>query len=119
MDYADAREVARMFAALGDPTRLKIVAILLDGPQHVGELAKIIDIPMVNMSHHLGVMRQAGLLEDEKQGRKVLYKFRGDVFTPARDGDGVIGTLNFGPYRVIILNQPYLKAKAKRKAAAE
>jgi DNA-binding transcriptional ArsR family regulator len=116
MEYADAREVARMFAALGDPTRLKIVAILLDGPQHVGELAKLVGIPMVNMSHHLGVMRQAGLLEDEKQGRRVLYKFRDGVFTPAGDG---IGTLQFGPYRVVILAQPNLKPKPKRKAAAE
>lgn len=120
MEYADARGVARMFAALGEPTRLRIASILLAGPHHVGELADLIDIPMVNMSHHLGVMRQAGLLEDEKQGRKVLYRFRNDVFTTG-DGDGVAGALTFGPFRVVILAQSNLtpKPKAKRKAEAE
>src|SRR5262245_4094559 len=115
MEYADARTVARMFAALGEPTRLKIAAALLAGAHNVGQLAKLVGVPMVNMSHHLGVMRQAGLLEDEKHGRKVVYRFRDAVFTP--DGtNGTLGTLALGPFRLVIVSQP--GSKAKRKAAA-
>jgi len=113
MEYADARTVARMFAALGEPTRLQVASLLLAGPLNVGELAKLVDIPMVNMSHHLGVMRQAGLLEDEKQGRRVVYRFREGVLTPG-DGDGVLGTLVFGPFRVVVVARP-TAPKAKRK----
>ena len=106
MPYADARAVARMFAALGEPTRLKIASLLLAGPKHVGALAELVGEPMVNISHHLGVMRQAGLLEDEKNGRQVVYRFRDEVFR-AGGGDGMAATLTFGPYRV------YVRAKAE------
>lgn len=99
MEYAEARPVARMFAAIGEPTRLRIANLLLAGPLHVGRLAELLDLPMVNISHHLGVMRQAGLLEDEKQGRQVLYRFRDGVLTA---GDGTAALLKFGPYRLHI-----------------
>jgi DNA-binding transcriptional ArsR family regulator len=115
MPYADARSVARMFAALGEPTRLKITTILLSGPQHVGALAEQVGEPMVNVSHHLGVMRQAGLLEDEKNGRQVIYRFRDDVFTPG-GADGAAATFTFGPYRVYVRARPEAPAaKAKKK----
>ena len=101
MPYADARAVARLFAALGEPTRLKIATHLLAGPSHVGALAEVIGEPMVNVSHHLGVMRQAGVLEDEKRGRHVFYRFKEDLFESGGE-DGVAATLKFGPYRVYI-----------------
>src|SRR5512132_2698874 len=116
MPYADARAVARMFAALGEPTRLKIATILLSGPHHVGALAEGVGEPMVNVSHHLGVMRQAGLLEDEKKGRQVIYRFRDEVCRPG-GGDGMVATLTFGPYRVFVrarAEAPGVKPKAKR-----
>ena len=114
MEYADARAVARMFAALGEKTRLQIASHLVAGPLNVGQLAELLGIPMVNMSHHLGVMRQAGVLEDEKQGRRVVYRFRDDVFTPG-GGDGVLGTLRFGPFRVVVMAQPD-SPRSRRKA---
>ena len=115
MPYADARAVARMFAALGEPTRLKIATHLLTGPQHVGALAQLVGEPMVNISHHLGVMRQAGVLEDEKHGRQVVYRFRDDVCGPG-GGDGMVATLSFGPYRVHVRKEaetPGVKSKRK------
>lgn len=113
MEYADARAVARMFAALGEKTRLMIASHLVNRPHNVGELAELLGIPMVNMSHHLGVMRQAGVLEDEKRGRQVMYRFRDDVFTPG-DGDGVLGTLSFGPFRLVVVAPD---GKGKKKGA--
>ncbi len=90
-----------MLAALAEPTRLQIAFHLASGPHHVSQLAELVGAPMVNMSHHLGVMRQAGLLEDEKQGRKVVYQFRSDIFTPGGDS-GVLGTLAIGPFKLLI-----------------
>jgi len=119
MEYADARRVAAMLAALAEPTRLQIVHHLVSGPHHVGQLADLIGAPMVNMSHHLGVMRQAGLLEDEKHGRRVVYQFRPGIFTPGGEPD-VLGTLTLGPFRVVILAEPGafpVRPKARRKPA--
>jgi DNA-binding transcriptional ArsR family regulator len=115
MPYADARAVARMFAALGEPTRLKIATHLLAGPNHVGALAELVGEPMVNVSHHLGVMRQAGLLEDEKKGRQVIYRFRDEVCKLGGD-DGMAATLTFGPYRVFVrarAEAPAVKSKKR------
>jgi DNA-binding transcriptional ArsR family regulator len=101
MEYADARKVAGMFAALAEPTRLRILFFLLRGRHHVGQLAELLDIPMVNMSHHLGVMRQAGLLEDEKEGRRVFYRFRPGVLV-ASEVPANLGALQFGSFRMVI-----------------
>jgi len=119
MQFADARKAAVVLAVLAEPTRLRIVYHLTRGPHHVSQLAELVGTPMVNMSHHLGVMRTAGILEDEKDGRRVVYRFRPDVFT---SGDGVesLGTLNVGPFRVVIRasDEPTNgKAKSKRKGA--
>lgn len=122
MDFADARRAAVVLAALAEPTRLRIVFHLARGPNHVGALAELVGTPMVNMSHHLGVMRQAGLLDDEKDGRRVVYKFRPEVFTPG-DGEETLGVLSIGPFRVVIraegeapaLTNKAIKPRAKRK----
>ncbi len=118
MEFADARRAAIALAALADPTRLRITFHLARGPHNVGQLAELVGTPMVNMSHHLGVMRTAGLLEDEKEGRKVIYRFRPDVFEPG-NGDGTLGTLAIGKLRVVIHEQAGDadgKQRAKRKS---
>lgn len=115
MEFADARRTAVVLAALAEPTRLRIVYHLARGPHHVSQLAELVGTPMVNMSHHLGVMRQAGLLEDEKDGRRVVYRFRSEVFA-AGDGDGTLGVLTVGPFRVVIRSQPDGVIAAKPKA---
>lgn len=121
MDFADARRAAVVLAALAEPTRLRILFHLARGPHHVSQLADLVGTPMVNMSHHLGVMRTAGLLEDEKDGRRVVYKFRPEVFA-AGDGTETLGTLTIGPFRVVVRANgvaavPAAKAKGKRKPA--
>lgn len=116
MDYAEARRAAAGLAALAEPTRLRVLFLLARGPHHVGQLADLVGTPMVNMSHHLGVMRQAGLVEDEKDGRRVVYRFRPDVFA-AGDGDGTLGVLTVGPFRVVVRadGQPPAIGRPKRK----
>ncbi len=128
IDYTNAKKVAGMLAAVGEPTRLLILYRLAQGPHHVGALAETIGIPMVNMSHHLGVMRQAGLLDDEKDGRRVVYRFHPDISVESSDPQ-VLATLALGQYRLVIKrvapqtpSAPRLKparklATAKAKAA--
>lgn len=115
--YTDAKKIAGLLAAIGEPTRLRILFRLAASPHHVGQLAKAIGIPMVNMSHHLGVMRQSGLLEDEKDGRRVIYKFRSDLFAPATNGDAdeAFGTLSIGTYKLIMLRNGKIKKRRPKK----
>ena len=120
-DFSEARKVAALLAAVAEPTRLRVLWHLAKGPEHVGKLAEVIDIPMVNMSHHLGVMRQAGVLDDAKDGRRVIYKLRADVFTPGTTPD-VLGVLALGSFRMVLRAKPEpppvtTSAKTRRKTA--
>lgn len=118
IDFSDAKKIASMFAAIGEPTRMLILYRLAQGPHHVGQLAEMIGIPMVNMSHHLGVMRQAGILDDEKDGRRVIYRFRPEICV-SNDSTDTLATLALGLYRLIIKKgqEPpvAVKPKARRK----
>jgi DNA-binding transcriptional ArsR family regulator len=71
---------ARALRALADPERLRIIHCLRGGERNVSELAALLDVEVVNVSHHLGVLRHAGLVQDEKQGRFVVYRLHPDVF---------------------------------------
>jgi DNA-binding transcriptional ArsR family regulator len=114
--FDDARKAAAMLVGLAEPTRLRIAYQLARGPQHVGKLAELLDIPMVNMSHHLSVMRQAGLIEDTKEGRHVRYSFRAGVLS-AGDGDNILAILAIGSLRVVlrVKDQPRNEPKARAK----
>ncbi len=103
IEFQDAKRVAGMLAAIGEPTRMLILYRLAHGPHHVGMLSEMLGVPMVNMSHHLGVLRQAGLLDDEKDGRRVVYKFRPEICSPSEGDPSVLATLTLaGLYRFVI-----------------
>jgi ArsR family transcriptional regulator len=73
---------ARMLRAMGDPERLRIVQCLRTGPRNVSEIAEHLEEDLVKISHHLGVLRQAGIVLDSKQGRFVIYRLNPEVFHP-------------------------------------
>jgi ArsR family transcriptional regulator, arsenate/arsenite/antimonite-responsive transcriptional repressor len=68
--------LARTFKALADPTRLRILNLLLAGPGCVCELQAVLDLPQSLISRHLAYLRNAGLVDDERQGMRVLYRLR-------------------------------------------
>jgi ArsR family transcriptional regulator len=92
---------ARLLRAVADPERLRIIACLRAGPKHVSDLAAALGAEVVNVSHHLGVLRQAGLVQDEKQGRFVLYRLHPHVFQPTAGSEGG-DCLDFGCCRIEI-----------------
>jgi DNA-binding transcriptional ArsR family regulator len=73
---------ARLLAALAAPERLRIVRFLRDGPRNVSEIAEMLKTTAVNASHHLAVLRHAGLVRNEKKGRFVQYSLHPDFFQP-------------------------------------
>ena len=87
-DQLQSTECARALKALADPDRLKIIQCLQGGPKNVGELAEMLGRVMVNVSHHLGVLRNAGLVCDERQGKFIVYSLHPNVFR-SKEGDCV------------------------------
>ncbi len=65
--------LARFFHALSDETRLRIVARLLAGEQCVCNLTDFLDAGQSRLSFHLKTLREAGLVEDRRDGRWVHY----------------------------------------------
>jgi len=74
MGSCDAAEtLATAFKALGDATRLRILAALVDGTHCVCEIQDVVDVPGNLLSHHLKVLREAGLIDGERRGRWIDY----------------------------------------------
>jgi DNA-binding transcriptional ArsR family regulator len=64
------------FRALADPTRLKILELLRGGEELcVSNIAEHFKMTQPSISHHLSVLRRAGLVMREKRGREVYYRF--------------------------------------------
>jgi DNA-binding transcriptional ArsR family regulator len=62
------------FAALGDPTRRKVFERLARRPMAVGELAEFLPVSRPAVSQHLKVLKDAGLVVDEAQGARRVYR---------------------------------------------
>ncbi len=59
--------------ALSDVTRLRIIRVLLKRQLGVNEIAECVKVSQYNVSKHLRILKEAGLLEMEKQGKQRLY----------------------------------------------
>lgn len=75
-DPLQPKRCAELLAALAAPERLKIVRFLAEGPHNVTEIADMLAIPAVNVSHHLTVLKHAKLIWGKKVGRFVWYSLQ-------------------------------------------
>jgi len=66
--------IAGTFKALSDSTRREILSLLSSGSMTAGEIGERFSMTGATISHHLSVLKQAGLVSDEKQGKYVLYE---------------------------------------------
>jgi len=69
----DFEGCARQLDVLAEPTRLAVLEILVAGPRHVQELQAVLGIEQSRLSHHLRVLRDAGLVESVIDGKRRLY----------------------------------------------
>jgi ArsR family transcriptional regulator len=77
-----ADTLQKVFKTLHDPTRLRILALLEREELVVQELMSVLGMAQSTVSRHLGILREAGLLEDRREGTYVYYHF-----VPAADGE--------------------------------
>jgi ArsR family transcriptional regulator len=67
------RSLTKLFRALGDDTRLRIVALLSHGELCVCHLETALDLSQPNVSRHLGILRAAGVVEGRRNGSWMYY----------------------------------------------
>jgi ArsR family transcriptional regulator len=72
--------VDRTIRALGDPTRREIVRALRAGPLTAGEIGRRFPMTAASVSHHLAVLKEAGLVQAERDGRTIVYTLDATVF---------------------------------------
>jgi DNA-binding transcriptional ArsR family regulator len=99
-DPLQPNRCAELLGALAAPERLKIIRFLGDGPKNVSEIAAMLGTPVVNVSHHLTVLKHSGLVTNKKQGRFVFYALKDGVL----QADGSLSTehVNLGCCRLEI-----------------
>ncbi len=90
-----ARQVER-HKALGHPARLRILAMLREGPLCACQVTAVLDLAASTVSAHLAELRRAGLLEERKDGRWVEFRLAGDAET-ARQLASLWPTLEHDP----------------------
>lgn len=75
----ESSRALRVFRALGDETRLRLVELLRDGEQCVCDLATALDVGQSLLSFHLKTLKDAGLITDRREGRWVYYALNPDA----------------------------------------
>lgn len=74
---------AEICKTLANPKRLEIIAALKDGEQSVGELVDALGISKANVSQHLAVLRQRGVVATRREGTNIYYKINNPKITEA------------------------------------
>ena len=69
-------DTARLFHALSDPTRLRVVELLRHGERCVCDLTEAAEAAQSRLSFHLKVLKDAGLVSDRREGRWIYYQLR-------------------------------------------
>ena len=68
------------FKALADPTRRRILELLTQGDLTAGEIAAQFAMTKASVSHHLNILKTAGLVSDQRSGQNIVYSVNLTVF---------------------------------------
>jgi len=113
----DVRPLTRLFRALGDETRLRIVALLSHGELCVCHLESALDLNQSTASRHLGILRSAGIVDCRRDGTWVYYSItEQDHATVAKALD--LLTHTFGAERALRADHAKLRRSCGPKACA-
>jgi ArsR family transcriptional regulator, cadmium/lead-responsive transcriptional repressor len=73
-DATDVELLAKYFRGFGDPTRLRILALVAEQERSVGELVETLGQPQPKVSNHLACLRWCGFVIAERRGKQVFYR---------------------------------------------
>jgi DNA-binding transcriptional ArsR family regulator len=69
-----------IYKALADPTRRKILELLRAGDKNAGQISGQFNVTNASISHHLSILKNAGLVQSEKRGQFIIYSLNTTVF---------------------------------------
>ena len=101
-DPLQPQRCAELLSALAAPERLEIVRLLADGSRNVTQIVEALKIPALNVSHHLTVLKHAGLIQSEKQGRFVIYSLCDGVLKEVIQAGVPKEMLNLGCCQIVL-----------------
>lgn len=102
-DNFQSKTCADQLKALSEPLRLRIVDLLRHGEMTVGDIAEFLETELVTVSHHLKILKHAGLVEPERDGRFIVYRLRTDLLQKAARSSKEF--LNLGCCRIEVPQQ--------------
>jgi DNA-binding transcriptional ArsR family regulator len=89
MKQIDYERNSQVLKTISHPVRLKILEVLLENEYCVNELSNALNLPQAISSHHLGIMRNNGIVHLNKQGSRAFYSVKSDL------AKGIISILQF------------------------
>ncbi len=87
----------KVFKALSDPTRRRVLQLLRERPMTAGELSEHFEVSKPTMSAHFAVLKEADLAEAEKHGKKIIYRLKLSVLEDALLGFAEVFGLEVRP----------------------
>jgi len=85
----DLRRLRTLYRALGDETRLRMIGLLAEvGPMPVNELSARVNLSQPLISWHLRILRLAGIVDTQRQGRATICRLRTAAFEELHDAEG-------------------------------
>ena len=93
------QDLVRVAKATSDPTRLKLLVVLSRRELCVCELVHLVDVGQPAVSRHLGILKDAGLVEDYRDGQYVNYRLKRPARTPFAEMvvNGILGSCRDAP----------------------
>lgn len=82
---ARAATTADVFNAVAEPRRRQILDLLADGERPVNDIVELLGIPQPQVSKHLRVLREVGVVEVREDGRQRLYRLKAEALQPIHD----------------------------------
>ena len=98
----------QVFQALADPTRRRILGMLLEDDMAVTDVAEPFEMSLAAISKHLGILTRAGLVSQERRGRMVWCKLEPDALRAASvwmQGFGQFDPVNLDDYERFLVAQ--------------
>lgn len=78
MDDQEVKNVADVFRIFGDPTRVRILGLLMEGEFSVSDIAERMDMTQSAMSHQLRILRDSRLVRSRRDGKQIFYALDDD-----------------------------------------
>ncbi len=113
----DVRPLSRLFRALGDETRLRIVALLSHGELCVCHLETALDLNQPNASRQLGILKAAGIVDSRREGTWVYYSITKQEHATVAQALDVL-TKAFGAERALRVDHAKLRKSCGPNACA-